>query len=750
MSTVRAAAKTFDHKPLNIGPKPYGGSNNNNKAKPVKKPSFLAANENLPKGTKPVISANELSTFKLKSSKTPNGGPTPNGVSTDDKSELKNVNLKPPVQRQQEKDKTRAVNKTPPAVPKKPPTDDELKVKVVEDKSADQIKNEKERASLPTGSVRNSKLKLFEKLAAGEDEPPVRRRNTKSGGSFASNSSSEPGSPPKLSTFKKPQPVKKPDSLPRKLDPQTLSIHQQPILGPKPPKPIPAVRPLNPSSEPVIPTETALKSPVSPITKGPSPVAVPAPVAPFGGKAPQPQPVADAVEEELYDDVQGVAPAQQSQRVQIPSTQTESVNDEVIQDEIYDDVQDHPVAQQDELYDDVGSFPPPPPPSTVTQTPARPGQAPTPPVPLNRGPAPPAPISTASRVPPSMLNRNPLPAPIGQLPAPTGSGPAPEQGEEIYDDVGQAPVAEEIYDDVGGNELAQTGRPPIQPPSTLPIPKIDHAPIKTEKTFVKLPPEKFQIPYNLESWLKDILTANKNNLRNLDNNSLISPTTTTPNAIPLPQRTIGISSAAVDASNADVSTNNDDKKDKKKKEKEKKKQEKAEAKERQRRNKELSTFGLTLDILQSRLGGMYISSKDCSVKTKLHLSYKAGDELTMVEVAKQFRLKGKMVVQNNRDGKVGYVLKSDFGIPDDDPEEIEPEPEPVTPTLSTPSMNDVATSNVNMIETFDDEGDDIYDECGTALPPVVAAPPVPNTPRPQFAAQVPTEAGPGEEIYEEL
>ena len=53
---------------------------------------------------------------------------------------------------------------------------------------------------------------------------------------------------------------------------------------------------------------------------------------------------------------------------------------------------------------------------------------------------------------------------------------------------------------------------------------------------------------------------------------------------------------------------------------------------------------------------MYISSKDCTVKTKLHLSYKAGDELTTVEVAKQYRLRGKMVVQNNRDGKGWYAF----------------------------------------------------------------------------------------------
>ena len=63
---------------------------------------------------------------------------------------------------------------------------------------------------------------------------------------------------------------------------------------------------------------------------------------------------------------------------------------------------------------------------------------------------------------------------------------------------------------------------------------------------------------------------------------------------------------------------------------------------------------LSLDMIDSRRRGIYVCSTDLSVNKKLLVSYKSGDELTVIEVAKQYRQPGKMVVQNNRDGKGRY------------------------------------------------------------------------------------------------
>ena len=51
-----------------------------------------------------------------------------------------------------------------------------------------------------------------------------------------------------------------------------------------------------------------------------------------------------------------------------------------------------------------------------------------------------------------------------------------------------------------------------------------------------------------------------------------------------------------------------------------------------------------------RQGGAYICSDDRTTKQKLHLSYKANEELIAVDVDRQYRQKGKMVVKN-KNGK---------------------------------------------------------------------------------------------------
>ena len=244
--SVRTAAQNFEHKPLNLAPKPFG-TNNNSKPKPSVKPSFLSEENRGPAHNvnKPIISTNELSTFKFKNS--------PSKVkeedrNADNKPEFQHFALKSPADRQRESLlKTNQSNsaKPPPPTPAKrpPPADEELRVRNVEEKSANQLKNEQELKKLPSGSVQNSKLLLFEKRGEPEVAPP-RRRNTKSGGSFVSTSSTEEESSPKLSTFKAPKPApqvrKKPDTLPRKSElppkPRADSLPQQKTSPPTVPK----------------------------------------------------------------------------------------------------------------------------------------------------------------------------------------------------------------------------------------------------------------------------------------------------------------------------------------------------------------------------------------------------------------------------------------------------------------------------------------------------------------------------------
>jgi hypothetical protein len=221
--SVRTAAQNFEHKPLNLAPKPFG-ANNNSKPKPSVKPSFLNdENRSIASTNKPVISTNDLSTFKFKNSPSKAKDEDKN---IDSKPEFQNFALKSPAERQRQsllKTNTNNPQKVIPPTPAKrpPPTDDELKVRNVEEKTADQLKKEQELKKLPSGSVQNSKILLFEKFGEPEIEAP-RRRNTKSGGSFVSTSSTEEEVSPKLSTFKSPRPApqikKKPDTLPRKTE----------------------------------------------------------------------------------------------------------------------------------------------------------------------------------------------------------------------------------------------------------------------------------------------------------------------------------------------------------------------------------------------------------------------------------------------------------------------------------------------------------------------------------------------------
>ena len=193
-------------------------------------------------------------------------------------------------------------------------------------------------------------------------------------------------------------------------------------------------------------------------------------------------------------------------------------------DDIYDDVQQHTplsVAQADETYDDVSS-------SELTQpTPNSDSQIP--PYPTNN-------IVNPANFPNRPNNAQLPPPPAKQCLYDDVQGVSADvsnveiASEELYDDVsaaGSASIGQDIYDDV------QT--PLVVPPSSVPQhiqsrPPLDtplalakltsstssFAPLKTEKTFLPLPSEKFKMPYGLDQWLKDMLTANTARLKNLN------------------------------------------------------------------------------------------------------------------------------------------------------------------------------------------------------------------------------------------
>ena len=553
--SVKTAAQSFEHKtiPNNLTPKPYGGGSNSNggvgsskKPKTLEKPSFLSNNNN----NKPlIVNASELSSFKFNAKTTANTNNNANKNNTasgqdtakaefqqQQRVPLKKKRQPPPTESVTGTD-TKPIKKAPPSVSKKPPpppTDEELTVRHVEEKSADQLKNEKELMKLPSGAVRNSKLMLFEKLSSKDaDVAPTRRRTSTSAsknsrtGSVTSNSSvgstgvgisnatgdnespltTAPNISPKMSTFKvgqqqlqqQQQKMIKPNSLPRSLLENNNSTFNKSNTDNKPAvsKKLSSNAP-SPSISP--PETTSIKinydqleqegnyddvsTPVSPT--GPPPIAFAAPVAPLL-MAPSPNnnyDIYDDVEQdngEIYDDVAAATGRGGSggnialRPAHIPSRPSTA--------------QPPPPPSQEGFYDDVQgstSFPPPRPSHFVNVI----------------------------------------------------------SGDEIYDDVDTATgiVPQEIDDDVDtsfkpatspstpSTQQQFTMRPgsavsPRPPPSASASSNSSSsfAPLKTEKTFAPLPLEKFKMPHGLDQWLKDMLTAHHARLKNCDNSEVIPP-----------------------------------------------------------------------------------------------------------------------------------------------------------------------------------------------------------------------------------
>ena len=443
--SVKTAAQSFEHKPIsnNLAPKPYGNSSLSKKPKTLEKPSFLTNNNNsksidresLPT-KKPAIQTNELSSFKFKNDKTINNnketGSLQNGITNTATTTKTTANT----------NTNSTTKKKPPSVSKKPapPTDEELTVRHVEEKSADQLKNEIELKKLPSGSVRNSKM-MFEKH--GVDAGQVRRRTSMGAsskksraGNAISNSSTDSSTSnettssyniqttnisPKMSTFnvgskqqqhrQHQQQNNKNKSRKLPSTPATPTISAPEIII------IEIDYDQLEQNYDVVKTTTTLS--------GPSPIAFPNPIAPPVMRTKPIQPI-----------------------VRKPDARS---------DDIYDDVQQHTplsVAQADETYDDVSS-------SKLTQ-----------PTPNNNSQIPPH--STNNIVNPANFRNRPNNA---QLPPPPAKqclyddvqGVSADvsnvevAGEELYDDVsaaGSTPIGQDIYDDV------QT--PPVVPPSSVP------------------------------------------------------------------------------------------------------------------------------------------------------------------------------------------------------------------------------------------------------------------------------------------
>ena len=518
--SVKTAAQSFEHKtiPNNLTPKPYGGGSNSNggvgsskKPKTLEKPSFLSNNNN---NKALIVNNSELSSFKFNAKTTANTNSNANKNNTASgqdtaKAEfqqqqcvpLKKKRQPPPTESVTGTD-TKPIKKAPPSVSKKPPpppTDEELTVRHVEEKSADQLKNEKELMKLPSGAVRNSKLMLFEKLSSKDaDVAPTRRRTSTSAsknsrtGSVTSNSSvgstgvgirnatgdnespstTAPNISPKMSTFKvgqqqlqqQQQKMIKPNSLPRSLLENNNSTFNKSNTDNKPAvsKKLSSNAP-SPSISP--PETTSIKinydqleqegnyddvsTPVSPT--GPAPIAFAAPVAP---------------------------------PLMAPSPNNN--------DDIYDDVEQ----DNGEIYDNVAA---------ATGRGGSGGN-----IALRPAHIPSRPSTAQPPPPPSQEQSEGF---YDDVQGSTSFPPPRPAISEIYDDVDTATgiVPQEIYDDVDTSANASSNS------------SSSFAPLKTEKTFAPLPLEKFKMPHGLDQWLKDMLTAHHARLKNCGNSEVVPP-----------------------------------------------------------------------------------------------------------------------------------------------------------------------------------------------------------------------------------
>jgi len=169
--SVKTVAQSFEHKPF------VGNKNENNNNNAAKQPRFFYSQENLRERARSLKSRNNTQTGRLPTTS------SPNELSTFKfKNSLKNSSHSP------RRTPTATANSTVgDAIARRaPPADEELKVKAVADeKTSQQLKNEEELRKLPSGSIMNRKLLLFEKAGKNVDvssAAPLRRHSTKSGG----------------------------------------------------------------------------------------------------------------------------------------------------------------------------------------------------------------------------------------------------------------------------------------------------------------------------------------------------------------------------------------------------------------------------------------------------------------------------------------------------------------------------------------------------------------------------------------
>lgn len=337
--------------------------------------------------------------------------------------------------------------------------------------------------------------------------------------------------------------------------------------------------------------------------------------------------------------------------------------------------------------------------------------------------------------------------------------PCEQSASELYDDVCNDDNNDEIYDDVcepaskplsSVNTAARTSE--LQQET-----KSDFTPVKLPKTFSYIDPDKLIPPFGLDKWLKTILLSNQSKLKDFANFPTQGSNDTAVEMIPTeddeitdeiyddvagpaaPVKEVSDSpkldsKSAKERKKEEKEKADREKREKREKEKKEKKEKEEKEKEKKRREKEYKQFNLNPDLALPLIGTV-MCKVDYKPRGKTDLTYQIGDEINIINVPNESCPNGKMLVQHCGTGRIGYVLRQDFGM------ELPPE--------------DPRSRSVSLIPTEDDleEVQETYEEIN-----VHQAPPVPETPRPYLRPEAPIEEDlyndiadePAEDIYEEI
>ncbi|XP_012554775.1 putative histone-lysine N-methyltransferase 1 isoform X1 [Hydra vulgaris] len=315
--------------------------------------------------------------------------------------------------------------------------------------------------------------------------------------------------------------------------------------------------------------------------------------------------------------------------------------------------------------------------------------------------------------------------------------------DEIYDDVNNPvessivqPMCDhediEIYDDVSDQNLSINKVEPLANDSQEVYDDVSNntsqAPAKCLKSFSSVDQSLFNAPNGLEVWLKKLLDENHYRIKNVTDMSLqMMQAKVKSTDIKNDRNACGNDSfrrgifpcqAEKDIAQGIVQEKilpgeKDDKKNdreelrlRKKSEKKEKEKEKA---ERKKKIKEYKLFGLDPDKELISIGEFVCKSTYSSKKKdSLDLSFQYGDEVNLIEFPRA--PSGKVLTKRVSDGKLGYILKSELGIPEEESEK----------SMERPRCQ-------SLIPTEDEiEGPEVYEVV------VEAAPPIPIRPRPQI------------------